>query len=134
MSKETAKKLITEMQTNDELRAKTAGITDKDELLKMAKEAGFDVTLEELTEAEREYRAELAAKTDELTADELESVAGGKLWFGEKRSSDGKEYGCSACDLNYDDQEANGDWCKENYYCSSGYKSHTGRSTRKIMP
>ena len=40
MSKETAKKLIAEMQTNEELKAKTAGITDKDALVKMAVEAG----------------------------------------------------------------------------------------------
>lgn len=40
-------------------------------------QAGYDITLEEMLEAEKEYRAVLAAKTDELTADELEAAAGG---------------------------------------------------------
>ena len=118
MSKETAKKLIAEMQTSEELKAKIAGITDKDELVKMANEAGFDVTIEEMIEAEHEYRAELAAKNDELTADELEAAAGGKYWQGEERA-DGKEYGCATCNLGYDSQRDSGDWCKKTYYCSA---------------
>ena len=118
MSKETAKKLIAEMQTNEELRAKTAGITDENELVKMANEAGFDVTLEEMTEAESEYRAEQAAKTDELSADELETAAGGKYWQAEERSN-GKEYGCYICNLDYNDQKNKGDWCKKEFYCAS---------------
>ena len=130
MSKETAKKLIAEMQTNDELKAKTAGITDKDALVKMAVEAGYDVTLEELTEAEHEYRAEQAAKTDELTADELEAAAGGKLWQGEE-NPDGKEYGCEACNLNYNDQKENGDWCEKSYYCASSHNSYVSGGNKK---
>jgi len=45
MSKETAKKLIAELQTNEDLKAKVAGITDPTELLKIANEAGYDVTI-----------------------------------------------------------------------------------------
>ena len=44
MSKESAKKLISELQTNEELKAKIAGITDPAELTKKAVEAGYDVT------------------------------------------------------------------------------------------
>ena len=62
MSKETAKKLIAELQTNEELKAKIAGITEPAEMVKAAVEAGYDVTLEDLLEAEKEYRAETAKK------------------------------------------------------------------------
>ena len=116
MSKETAKKLIAELQTNEELKAKTAGITDKDELVKMAVEAGYDVTLEEMTEAEKEFRAEMAKKSDELSAEELEGAAGGGGWSSEE-DPDGNEYGCAICNLGYDDQKEYGDWCKQSHYC-----------------
>ena len=122
MSKETAKKLIAELQTNEELRAKIAGITDKSEMVKKAVEAGYDVTLEELTEAEKEYRAELAAKSEELSADELESAAGGKFWLAEE-NKDGKEFHCNLSNLTYVDQQKSGEWCKENYWCASNNKN-----------
>ena len=44
MSKETAQKLITELQTNKELKAKIKGITDTEQLVKAAVDAGYDVT------------------------------------------------------------------------------------------
>ena len=118
MSKETAKKLIAELQTSEELKAKTAGITDKDELVKMAVEAGYDVTLEEMIEAEKEYKAEMAKKSDELSSDELENAAGGAFWRAEE-NKDGKEYHCFSCNLDYLDQKSNNDWCKKEYYCDA---------------
>ena len=118
MSKETAKKLIAELQTNEELKAKIAGITDPAEMVKKAVEAGYDVTLEEMTEAEKEFIAEMAKKADELSADELEGAAGGRFWAAEERS-DGKEYNCNVCNLKYDDQKEKGDWCKRQSYCET---------------
>ena len=118
MSKESAKKLIAEMQTNEELKAKIASIEDKDELVKIAVQNGYDVTLEELTKAEKEFRAEMAKKSDELSADELEGAAGGRFWAAEERS-DGKEYNCNVCNLKYDDQKEKGDWCKRQSYCET---------------
>ena len=117
MSKESAKKLIAEMQTNEELKAKIAGITDKEELVKMANEAGYDVTLDELTEAEKEYRAELAKKSDELSADQLESAAGGKVWNGED-APDGHEMGCFESYHNSSYSIYRDVWCKKSYYCN----------------
>jgi len=49
MSKETARKLIAELQTSEELRAKIEGITDPEALAKKAVEAGYDVTIERTT-------------------------------------------------------------------------------------
>ncbi len=53
MSKETAKKLIAELQTNEELKAKVNGITDPGQLVKAAVDAGYYVTLDEVAEAEK---------------------------------------------------------------------------------
>jgi len=44
MSKETAKKLIADLQSSEELKAKVNGITDPAELLKIARESGYDFT------------------------------------------------------------------------------------------
>ena len=121
MSKEIAKKLIAELQTNAELQAKIAGIEDKDELVKIAVQNGYDVTLEEMLAAEKEFRAEMAQKSDraseELSADELELAAGGV-----ETRDNGKEYGCFACDLYYRDQAERGDWCKSDYFCAENNK------------
>ena len=64
MSKEIAKNLIAELQTNEELKSKVEGITDPEELAKKAVEEGYEVTVDELVEAEREYKSELADKND----------------------------------------------------------------------
>ena len=116
MSKETAKKLIAELQTNEELKAKIAGITDKDELVKKAVEAGYDVTLEEMLEADSEYRTETAAKTDaaseELSLDELESAAGGEFGYTEN-ARDGHELFCLASYHDMDYSKEKNDWCNK---------------------
>ena len=128
MAKETAKKLIAELQTNEELRAKVKGITDRAEMVKIAVEAGYDVTLEELTEAEREYKAEMAKRADELSADELEGAAGGIFWSSEE-NKDGKEFNCIYCNLNEEYQVDNKEWCNKVYTCEQNYKDQKPKST-----
>ena len=117
MSKEIAKKLIAELQTNEELNTKIVGIEDRAELVKKAVEMGYDVTLDELMEAEKEYRNSLAEKTAELSPEELESAAGGNLWQGEN-APDGKELGCDICNYKYDEMKEKNYWCKDKYYCN----------------
>ena len=118
MSKESAKKLISELQTNEELKAKIAGITDPAELTKKAVEAGYDVTEAELIEAEKEQRAAQAAKTDEkLSLDDLEAAAGGELWEGET-APDGHEMGCMVSFHGKEYQRTNNIPCHNEYYCS----------------
>ena len=117
MSKETARKLITELQTNEELKAKVKGITDPGQLLKIATESGFDVTMEDLVEAEKEYRNTLAKNTDEtLSSEDLEAAAGGSFWFGEG-ASDGHEMGCTACYHGNDWSVENGSYCTSSWFC-----------------
>ncbi|MBO6228988.1 MAG: Nif11-like leader peptide family RiPP precursor [Ruminiclostridium sp.] len=118
MSKEIAKKLIAELQTNEELKAKIASITDQAEMVKIAAETGYDVTLEEMLEAEKEYRAEMAHKSDELSADELEAAAGGRFWKDEE-NKDGKEFNCYFCNLGPDYQAKNEEYCNVRWYCEN---------------
>ena len=126
MSKETAKKLITELQTNEELKKKVDGIAEPEELVKKAVEAGYDVTLEELEAAEKEIKAELASKNDELSADELEAAAGGHLWKADE-ASDGHELICA---ISYH----KAGWIIEhNEYCKS-YLYNDERELRKNEP
>jgi len=121
MSKEIAKKLITELQTNTDLKAKIAGIEDKDELVKIAVEVGYDVTLEEMLEAEREFKEQIAQKTDaqsaELSADELESIAGGAFGNGDI-SKDGRELGCAICNITLGEQRRTQEWCTHMHLCA----------------
>ena len=116
MSKESAKKLIIELQTNETLKAKVNGITDPEQLLKIAVDAGYDVTAEELIEADRERRAEQAKNTDEkLSLDDLEGVAGGVLGDGDD-APDGHEMGCAISYHVRAWSEENNVWCSNYYY------------------
>ena len=126
MSKEIAKKLIAELQENEELKAKIAGINDPAEMAKKAVEAGYDVTVEEMLAAEKEYRAELASKTDELSADELEAAAGGK-WSDHEDAKDGHELNCLASYHDYGYQKDNNEWCKDRFYCAENNEGRYGR-------
>ncbi len=118
MSKEIAKKLIAELQENEELKAKIAGINDPAEMAKKAVEAGYDVTLDDLIEAEKEYRAELAQKSDELSAEELEGAAGG---VDNDIAKDGHEHRCAICYHGRDYEKENNDWCKSEAVCIDNY-------------
>ncbi len=88
--------------------------------MKAAVDAGYDITAEEMIEAEKEYRTEKAKKT-KLSVDELDAVAGGHGWEGED-APDGHEMGCAVSYHQYDYQEETGNWCKDNYYCDMGVR------------
>ena len=119
MSKEIAKKLISELETNEELGAKVAGVTDPNELLKIANESGYEVTMEELIDAEKAYRKAKALETDKkLSLDDLENVAGGFVWLAED-APDGHEIGC---EMSYHKKgycEETGNYCYRHWYCRS---------------
>ena len=118
MSKEAAIKLITEFQTNEELKTKIAGIEDPEQMLKAAVEAGYDVTMQDLTDAEKALRAAQAERTDEkLSFEDLESVAGGQWWSGED-APDGHEMGCEWFYHHEPWQYEKYIWCSNNYYCN----------------
>ena len=98
-------------KTNEEIKAKTIGITDPAELVSLANEAGYDVTLDALIEADRELRASVADKT-ELSENELEKVAGGACRDSED-APDGHEPGCAISYHDYSYQKNNNIWCKK---------------------
>ncbi len=123
MSKESAKKLIDELQTNEALKAKVQGITDPAALVKAAVDAGYDVTEAELIEAEKELKTEQAERTDEkLSFDDLEDVAGGVLGDGDD-APDGHEMGCAISYHGTDWQIENNIWCTKHWYCQKSLYS-----------
>lgn len=75
MSKEDIRKFQEELQKNAELERKLDALQlsheNFEELISLAKEAGFDFTLDELKEANSK------PVTEELSIDELEKVVGG---------------------------------------------------------
>jgi predicted ribosomally synthesized peptide with nif11-like leader len=115
MSKETAKKLIAELRTNDELNAKIRGITDPSQLVQIAAAEGYDVTVEEMSEAEKEFRSEKTKKT-KLSVEELDSVAGGEVWEGDD-APDNHEMGCTLSYYGYYYQKTTNTWCHDLFYC-----------------
>ena len=80
MLKENVKKLLDELRTNHELFEKVKSVSGPEEVEKVIKEAGHDVTGAELTEAVEETRKEIAAKSDAaaMSVDNLEEAAGGE--------------------------------------------------------
>ena len=80
MSMENAKKLLKELKENKDMQAKIAGIKAPEELVKIASEAGYNVTVEDLEQADKQLRAEQAENT-ELGAEEPEKAAGGAIWI-----------------------------------------------------
>lgn len=91
MSKDNARKFLDAMNDKDAREAwnaKVAGVKDDVEALKaavdIAKEMGYDITKEELTDALSELKSEQKERTQqavqdvqELDLDDLEDVAGG---------------------------------------------------------
>ncbi len=122
MSKETAKKLIAELQTNNELKAKIKDISDPAQLVKAATDAGYNVTAGEMIAAEKDFRTEKAKKT-KLSVEELDAVAGGDWWRGED-APDGHEMGCWASYHDYYYQKDTGTWCKDSFYCDQNSQEY----------
>ena len=129
MSKETARKLITELQTNEELKLQTSVFTDKKELVRKLNDSGYDVTLDELIEADHEYRQETAGKTDaastELSLEELETVSGGEFWVNDD-GKDGHELFCLSSYHGWDYSREKNDWCT--------HREEIDRTTRPAVP
>ncbi|MBR2737413.1 MAG: hypothetical protein IKD88_01685 [Lachnospiraceae bacterium] len=76
---------------------RTAGSKGPEEAAAVAAEAGFDVTAEELAQAEQELKKELPQAEEPVALDEkdLDQVAGGMFFFGDE-APDGHELGCFA--------------------------------------
>ena len=67
MSEEQLKAFIEKVQGDDNLQAKLKAAADADAVLAIAKDAGFSISADEFTKAQ----------STELSAEELEGVAGG---------------------------------------------------------
>ena len=99
MSKNAAMDFVNELHTNVELYDRSLEISGIDEMVELARKNGYDVTAEDLAEAETHARKLLSDESDsaaemvEMSLEELDNVAGGAFFFGED-ATDGHEMGC----------------------------------------
>ena len=119
MAAENAKRFLTKMMEDEALRENVAGMSTE-ALVAAAAELGFDVTANELTNAEHELRLGGAQRGVELKPEQLDKVVGGVFGFGED-APDGKEMGCFVFYYKYDKCKEKGYWCQSNHYCTSNY-------------
>lgn len=84
MSKEAVKQFFAKISDDDNLQQELvsilqADINHREETAKLAREYGFDITAEELSEEVKQRQEEFAQRQEsgELSEEELESVAGG---------------------------------------------------------
>lgn len=117
MKLEKAKAFLELVIKDETLRSRLAE-KEPDEAAAIAKELGFDVTAEELTQAGNELRRRPnnCETPEPLSPDDLDAVAGGYFFRGED-APDGHEMGCVLPYHGYDWSRSTGNWCKSEYYC-----------------
>ena len=76
---ENVNKLMEALRADGGLVSRISGLTDLEEVVKALREAGIEVTGEEVAEAAEAFRKDTAERTDAVKVDddELEAVAGG---------------------------------------------------------
>ena len=122
MALENARKFLEQVMKDKALRARTAE-KEPVEVVAIARELGFDVTAEELMQAEQALKnaAGNAETPVELNTDDMDKVVGGMAFCGED-APDGHEMGCVWFYHHYNYQEENNIWCNKSYYCNNHYK------------
>jgi predicted ribosomally synthesized peptide with nif11-like leader len=107
---ENLKKFIEEASKNEELKAKLAGITDKDAVIEqsigIAKEFGYELTAEDFDSADN----------GDLSVEELNMVVGGASFSciltgkGENVKNQKEKKGCSCIMQGYGDDDSSCTW------------------------
>ena len=122
MALENAKMFLNQIMKDKALRARVAGKAP-DGVAVIAKELGFDVTAEELKQAEQDLRipSTTGEKPVEMNLDDMDKVAGGAAFMGED-APDGHEMGCLWAYHHYNYQKENNIWCQKAYYCNHYYE------------
>ena len=117
MALENAKRFLEQVMKDKALRARVAE-KEAGEVVAIAKELGFDVTAEELMQAEQALKnaAGNAETPVELNADDMDKVVGGMAFFGED-APDGHEMGCFISWYGDQWQEKNGIYCGKMNLC-----------------
>ena len=120
-------KFIEELANNEAFAEKVIKVSNSDEIIAIAADAGIQVTAEDLAEAEKQLKMEVSRATEgemeELTLDELENASGGAFFAGED-ASDGHEMGCFIKWHKADDCKQLDEWCTFNYYDKETGESH----------
>ena len=117
MALENARKFLEQVMKDKALRARTAE-KEPVEVVAIARELGFDVTAEELMQAEQALKnaAGNAETPVELNADDIDKVVGGMAFCGED-APDGHEMGCFISWYGDQWQEKNGIYCGKMNLC-----------------
>ena len=111
-------------QANVELGKKVENIKNPEDLIGIAAEAGFDITIEDLIAAEQELRKNVIM-FEELSLDALEEVSGGGgAWEGQN-AEDGHEMGCIRAWHDKNWQEENNVFCVGSYYTRDSFENRS---------
>ena len=127
MAADNAKAFIEKMLSDPELQEKV-GSAGPEDITGIAKELGFDTSAEEIEKVYKEMRSASGDIPEELSEDEIDNIAGGRVWCGEDAPDD-HEMGCSIFYHGYSWQEENDVWCKKNYFCQSGRYAEPSTNT-----
>jgi len=95
------------------------------EVVEIAKELGFDMTVEELEEAMKALRQAAMQETKELSLEEMDQAAGGTFWGGED-APDGHEMGCALTWHGYSWSKEKNIWCNKSFYCKGNHLDENG--------
>ncbi len=135
MAMEQAAQFLQEMRTNEKIKERLGDlseITDEKRayglLADAAKNAGFEVTEEELEEAVKARQQELLQQAGEvsesiqsLKVEDLDQVAGGYWWAADDSPIDGHELFCLLTYHGIEWSKENDDWCTKNYIFKDWY-------------
>jgi len=117
MAKE--KEFLEKLMGDEKLRAEVEAAGPQ-EVVRIAAEAGFDIDASELEKEVKRSRTEADSQPVLLSDDDMDKVAGGKLWCGED-APDGHEMGCLLIYHDEGYQLRNRVYCKRDYYCADSY-------------
>lgn len=114
MAYEDAKNYLEKAIKDEELRTRLEG-KEPDEAAVMAKELGFDVSAEEIVQAERDLRISSTEVNIELSPEDLDKAAGGYWWAADDSPIDGHELFCIFTWHDSSWSKEHDDWCTKNY-------------------
>lgn len=124
MALENAKEFLKRVMSDKALCARV-GEKEPTEVVEIAKELGFDVTVEELEGAVKALRQAAMQELKELNFDEMDKAVGGTFWGGED-APDGHEMGCAITWHHYNWQKEHNIWCNQSFYCKGNHLNENG--------
>ncbi|MCR5626790.1 MAG: Nif11-like leader peptide family RiPP precursor [Lachnospiraceae bacterium] len=113
MAKE--KQFLEKFMRNEKFMTMIGSASDE-EVVEIAKKAGYDIDPAELEKQLTEMREAMSTEIEEIDDGELDQAAGGRMFCGDTAPS-GHEMGCILSYHGFDTCKAR-DWkCQKNFYC-----------------